>query len=245
MKKIIPLLIIIIIIALAFVLFKINTKKTVEVLEGTGHESIDYPQNDISEGLNIPEDKIEQYVNVTESEGVAQHLVNDDNALDFMMRYAVLFYSNNSPDSDKNKIYISIESIIDSNTDEDNSLNEIPKAIVEMAYKELFEKSDINLVDTYDYKYDAKSSSFIKKDEFENVDKVSIVKITKIEDEANVKEIEYYYTYINDSEDIDQNDCYKTTIRVKTNNQYSFSKYKLIDLDAINIVYSGKVYENK
>lgn len=245
MKKIIPVLIIIAIIIAAILLFIRKTDKTIETVEGSSHDTTEYSNSTAREEVIISEDKIEQYTNVTDSEGVSTHLVNDDEALDFIMKFAPLFYSNNAPDLNKNKIHISLESVIDTNTDENNSLDEIPKSIVEMAYKELFEGKEINHVDSYDYKYDSSKNSYIKKNDVENVDELSIIKITKIDDRTDYKEIEYYYTYIKDENEMDQNDCYKTTIKVKTNNQYSFSKYKLIDIDTIDIVYVGKVYENK
>ena len=235
MKKIIALLIIIAIVIATIIFFVRKSDKTIEAVEGSSHDTIEYSNSSAREEVVISEDKIEQYTNVTDSEGVSTHLVNDDEALDFVMKFAPLFYSNNVPDSDKNKIYISLESIIDANTDENNSLDEISKKIVEIAYKELFEAKEINHVDSYDYKYDASKNSYIKKNEVENVDKISIIKITKIDNQK----------YLKDGNDMDQNDCYKTTIKVKTNNQYSFSKYKLLDIDKIDIVHVGKVYENK
>ena len=69
--------------------------------------------------------------------------------------------------------------------------------------KELFEAKEINHVDSYDYKYDASKNSYIKKNEVENVDKISIIKITKIDNQKDYKEIEYYYTYLKDGSDMD------------------------------------------
>ena len=245
MKKIIVILIIIAIIVGGVLFFTKRSNQSIEVVEGSSHDTTEYSNNSPRKEISISEDRIEKYTNVTDPEGVSTRLINDDEALDYIMKYAPLFYSNNATDLDKNKIYMSLESVIGANTDEDNSMEEIPKKIVEMAYKELFESKEINHVDSYNYKYDSSKNTYLKKNEVEAVDRITIVKITKKDDQKDYKEIEYYYAYIKDENEMDQPDCYKTTIKVKTNNQYSFSKYKLIDIDKIDGVYVGKVYENR
>ena len=204
----------------------------------------------------INEDNIDKYANVLNSEGVAELLINDDLALEFVMKNVAMY--NLKQASGENyesllkefKLYLSLLSIIDvhnSTADENsnpNATDEIPKVIVELAYKELFGNENIEYMDAFNYHYDDTKGLFIKNGEEEN-NTIHIHKINKMSPNGNIKEIEYlYYSQEPGDDNLVDNDCYKTVVKVQTNNQYSFSKYKIIDADDISYEVVGKVGDN-
>ena len=204
----------------------------------------------------INEDNIDKYANVLNSEGVAELLINDDLALEFVMKNVAMY--NLKQASGENyesllkefKLYLSLLSIIDvhnSTADENsnpNATDEIPKVIVELAYKELFGNENIEYMDAFNYHYDDTKELFIKNGENEN-NTIHIHKINKMSPNGNIKEIEYlYYSQEPGDDNLVDNDCYKTVVKVQTNNQYSFSKYKIIDADDISYEVVGKVGDN-
>ena len=74
-----------------------------------------------------------------------------------------------------------------------------------------------------------------------NSKSANIVKINKIEEKDGHKEIEYLYSFGED----ENSDCFKTTIKIKNNNEYSFSKYRILDIESMSGQLVGKVSDNK
>ena len=250
-KKKVFIVCLILLIIIGIIIFKLVKKDNSKVEMKDNHNYISPDQTEISnnqaEPINIEPEKVEKYSNVLSSEGVSEGLINDDKAIDFILKYISMINSKDiidtgiNGDSFKNemKLYMAIEFIINNTDKEGNDVEftEVPKTIVQLAYKELFGEEKVNFTNAYIYKYDSEKGLYKK--ESDKVKNAEIVKITRSDEKDGYKEIEYYYTFANNS------DCDKSVIRIKGNNQYSFSKYTIIDADNIGAELVGKVSDIK
>ena len=249
-KKIIIVILILILIVVSFILIKRFIKKEnsqVEIadnrdvsigedimpVENTQEETSNTEPQEIQSNAT---EKAKEYTDVLSSEGVSEQLINNDKAIDFILQHAAMINSEN--EKNKIKLYIAIEAVL--NNASGDATNEVPKSIVELAYKELFGDEKINYSDAYLYKYDSSKSAYIT-DSYKNSKSANIVKINKIEEKDGHKEIEYLYSFGED----DNSDCFKTTIKIKNNNEYSFSKYRILDIESMSSQLVGKVSDNK
>lgn len=111
------------------------------------------------------------------------------------------------------------------------------------------ENVDIFVEGAYGLKYDSKTDCFSYEAGGDGSCTTYIVKIENQTYTNGIYEITYLYAYPSDgdiiSNNLDNFNCYRTTVKIKENTNYKNSKYQLVNVDSISSKRAGKIVDFK